>query len=76
MDGRYVSGPIEELLHLLLDCMEALRGVAGQQGILELPRTFRWSVELLGFDGAIGRQGLERIQRDQVRMHCSMSGLL
>ena len=76
MGGRCVSGPIEGFLHLLLGCMEALRGVAGQQDILVLLQTFRWSVGLLGSDGAIGRQGLERIQRDQVRMHCSMSDLL
>ena len=75
MDGKYASGPIGELLHLLLERMEALRGVAGQQGILVLLWTFRWSVGL-GSDGAIGRQGLERIQRGQVRMHCSVSGLL
>lgn len=75
MDGKYASGPIGELLHLLLGCMEVLRGVAGQQGILVLLQTFRWSVGL-GSDGAIGRQGLERIQRGQARMHCSVSGLL
>jgi len=75
VDGKYASRPIGELLHLLLGCMEGLRGVAGQQGILVTLWTFRWSVGL-GSDGAIGRQGLERMQRGQVRMHCSVSGLL
>jgi len=76
--ARFTSEELKPIFRAFASSVGMYAGVAGcggPAGYASATMDFHWSVGL-GPDGALGRQGLERIQRGQVRMHCAVSGML